>query len=114
MEVLEHYDYALLIKFKWDKTRRNKTLNILISSKMPAYKPAYAILTKAETDKKVEELRNDICRIFADKLHDVYYVEDNVEKEEFTIKMNSKWTKEEELKHLNKRLAVIAREILCY
>lgn len=114
MEKSEHHDYAISMRFKWDKTKRNKTLTFILSAKMPTYDPDYVILTKQETDKKINELLDDINRITWNKVDDVYYVKDNVEKQEFIFNMNSKWSKEEESDYLNKRLRTIVNEILCY
>lgn len=114
MKKAEHSDYAITMRFYWDRTKRRKTLGFVLSARMPIYRPDYDILTKQETDNKIKELLDDIDRIFWDKLQDVYYVQDSVERKDFSLKMNSKWSKEEELNYLNKRLRSIATDILCY
>lgn len=115
MKKVEPYDYAIKIRFEWDRTKRTKTLGMVLSARMPICKPDYDILTKQETDVRIKELLPDIVKIFWDKYPpDVYYVRDNIEKDEFILKMNSKWSKEEESEYLNKRLRSISTGILCH
>lgn len=113
MSKSEHSDYAIKMRFEWDKTKRVKTIGLVLSARMPFYEPDYIILTKQQTDKKIKELVDDIDKIFWDKAPDIYYIRDNIEKEEFVLKMNSKWSKEEELSYLNKKLGSIASGMVC-